>query len=224
MSTPEVCSVCLGYRGSYPKCYKCGMVWGLHPEFTDACDLIVPCTVAASPGPWYTAMLQYKLGGMWHRYAPAIAAVLWRWLDEHWSELSIALGGDPTAVAVVPSSTQSMPTPLYRIAAAQPRLQSLLSNAISYDSSTVNGAWKRHSLEPDAFHVVANAVEGERVLLLEDTWVSGSTPLSAAIAVRRADPEALALVPIARMVYHDDLDGAYGRAAIAPFDFTAYPR
>lgn len=215
--------MCLGECGTFQTCYKCGMEWTHHPEFTGACDLIVPCTVAVSPGSWYTAMRQYKLSGMWSTYGSAIAAVLWAWLEEHWGDLTNALGGDPTVVAVVPSRSRPMPTPLYRIAEAQPRLQSLMTTAVSYDRSAVSGTWKHGSLQPDAFNV-NDIVAGERVLLLEDTWVTGSTPLSAAIAVRRANPETLALVPIARMVYQSGMSGTYGSAASVPINFAFYPR
>lgn len=222
-TTYGACRVCLGTCGGYPTCYKCGKLWTPHAEFAGACDLIVPCTVAVSPGPWYTAMLQYKWSGQWNTYAPALASVLWAWLNEHWVDLANVLGGPPTLVTVVPSRSDPMPTPLYRIAMAQPTLGGLLSAAISYDSSAVEGEWKRKSLEPDAFKVSSD-VEGERVLLLEDTWVTGSTPLSAAIAARRTGAASLALVPIARMVYQDAMTDPYRVAASAPVDFSSFPR
>ena len=190
---------------------------------TGACDLIVPCTVAVSPGRWYTAMLQYKWSGQWTKYGPVLASVLWAWLDEHWVDLANSLGGSPTLVTVVPSRSDPMPTPLYRIAKAQPTLKGLLSAAISYDSSAVKGEWKQKSLEPDAFNV-SSEVAGERMLLLEDTWVTGSTPLSAAIAARRAGVASLALMPIARMAYKDDMTEPYRLAASAPVDFSSFPR
>lgn len=222
-NTYGACPVCLGTCGGYPTCFKCGKLWTSHPEFAGACDLIVPCTVAVSPGRWYTAMLQYKLSGQWNAYAPALASALWAWLHEHWGDLANALGGTPTLVTVVPSRSDPMPTPLYRIAMSQPKLKGLLSPVVAYDSSAVEGEWKRKSLEPDAFNVSSD-VAGERVLLLEDTWVTGSTPLSAAIAVRRAGAAALALVPIARMVYEDAMADAYRIAAFAPIDFSRFPR
>jgi predicted amidophosphoribosyltransferase len=168
-------------------------------------------------------MLQYKWSGKWSTYAPALASVLWAWLNEHWDDLANALGGTPTLVIVVPSRSVPMPTPLYRIAEMLPKLEGLLSPAIDYDSSAVERSWKRKSLEPDAFRV-SRDVAGERVLLLEDTWVTGSTPLSTAIAVRRAGATSLALVPIARMVYEDAMTDAYRAAAFAPIDFAPFPR
>lgn len=116
-----------------------------------------------------------------------------------------------------------MPTPLYRIADAQPRLGELLTPAISYDSSAVEHEWKQRSLHPEAFEV-SDDIAGERVLLIEDTWVTGSTALSTAIALRRKKPQSLALVPIARMVYEVDMTDAYHVAAASPIDFAAYPR
>ncbi len=85
------------------------------------------------------------------------------------------------------------------------------------------GDWKRKALEPEAFRVSSD-VRTERVLLLEDSWATGSTPLSAAIAVRRAGAATLALVSIARMVYEDAMTDEYDDAASTPIDFARFPR
>jgi hypothetical protein len=116
-----------------------------------------------------------------------------------------------------------MPTPLFRIAAAQPILTNLLTDAISFRDEPSTTEWKQTSLEPDEFEV-SDDVQGQRVLLIEDTWVTGSTPLSAAIAVRRRDPAAIALIPVARMVYEDAMTDDYRIGASAPIDFSRFPR
>lgn len=217
------CRVCLGAGGDFPTCFKCGQVWVAHPEFDGCCDLIVPCTVAVSPGPWYTAMLQYKWKRKWATYAPALAAVLKRWLDAHWTDLAAGLGGDPTLVCVVPSRSIPMPTPLARVVNAVPRLTDLLVPAVQFSANEQLPPWKQKSLQPDAFEVTAD-VAGERILLVEDTWVTGSTPLSAAIKLRRQDPASLGLLVIARMVHEDFMTPQYNAAASAPIDFATYPR
>jgi len=116
-----------------------------------------------------------------------------------------------------------MPTPLYRIAALQHRLQGILAPILRFEDAAVGGNWKQRALQPDAFTVTRD-IDGQRVLLLEDIRVNGSTPLSAAMALHRAGARTLALVPIARMVYKDGITAEYSAGATAPIDFTRFPR
>lgn len=56
----------------------------------------------------------------------------------------------------------------------------------------------RQTYRPASFSTIAQ-VEGLRVVLIEDSWVSGATPLSAAGALHDAGASVLVL-PIARVV------------------------
>ncbi len=96
------------------------------------------------------------------------------------------------------------------------------SSAVQYLGDSTG--WKRRYLSPGSFQVDPKAVRGQRVILVEDTWVTGSTALSAAIAVRRAGAAGLALIPIARMVYESWMTDAYREAAAPPWDPERFPR
>jgi len=229
--TKGACDFCLGACGlsytcglSYYKCYKCSQHWLPQlPDAKDACDLIVPCTVAVSPSPWYTAMLQYKRSSRRDDIL-LVARVLNGWLSNHMGRVIESIGGLPTVVAVVPSTSVSMPTPLYQIVSQQPMLcDSVSSSAVRYiGPSTV---WKRSYLSPDSFSVDPEKVSGQRMVLVEDTWVTGSTALSAAIAIRRAGAAKLALIPIARMVNKSyGMTDDYKEAIRPPYDPERFPR
>ena len=225
-STVGCCEVCFGTsRGSFPTCFKCGMKWAHHPDFDGACDLIVPCTIAVSPSPWYTALLRYKEAGGWSAKAPALAVALWAWMESHWDRVSAALGGEPTLVLVVPSTRRPMPTSLHRLVTGQPKLQTRLrQDVVAFVEDNVPNDWAKHErLIPEAF-VVSRSVSGERILVIEDTWVAGAMALSTAIALRSAGADSLALVSVGRMVYEDAMTEAFRIAATAPIDFATWPR
>ena len=223
--TRGACDFCLGTCGlGYSLCHKCDRDWFPQlPEVEDACDLIVPCTVAISPSPWYTAMSQYKRGSRRDDIL-LVARVLNVWLRNHMGRVTEAIEGPPTMAAVVPSTSALMPTPLYQIVSQQPMLRApVSSSAVKYVDPSVS--WKRKYLSPESFSVDSEEVSGQRMILVEDTWVTGSTALSAAIAIRRAGADKLALIMIARMVnkYYVMTDD-YQEAIRPPYDPERFPR
>lgn len=226
--TEDTCRDCLGPTGSgYHTCYVCEFMWRVHPEYHSACDLIVPVTVAVQPSDWYTAVRHYKSGAVnFRNFAPALAVVLREWLGNHAGTI-IAAVGSPDLAIVVPSRHTSPPTPLYRVASwAIKGTQALASidtpeNVVRFVGPAPPAKHKR--LYPDALEADP-AVDGQHVLLVEDTWVSGSTALSTAIAIRRAGAAGIALVSIARMTYDDGMTPRYEEAAVAPIDYTHWPR
>lgn len=223
--TEGACDFCLGTCGlSYSLCFKCSQHWLPQlPDVKYACDLIVPCTVALSPSPWYTAMLQYKRSSRRDDIL-LVAQVLNVWLSNHMGRVTEAIGGPPTAATVVPSTSALMPTPLYQIVSQQPMLRaSVSSSAVRYIGPSTG--WKRNYLSPDSFSVDSEEVSGQRMLLIEDTWVTGSTALSAAIAIRRAGAAKLALIPIARMVNKGyGMTDDYKEAIRPPYNPERFPR
>lgn len=229
VTTPSTCRICLGPTSpGYNTCFVCEFKWSAHPGFHGACDLIVPATVAVQPSDWYSAVRQYKSGAVnFQTFAPALAVVLREWLSSHSPEIGTALGGSPDLVAVVPSRNTPPPTPLYRVAGWAVRNTPALAGCdVSPDAVTFVGSVppaKHKHLYPDSLQAAA-AAAGRRVLLVEDTWVSGSTALSAAIALRRSGAIGVALISIARMVYDDGMTPDYEQAAVAPIDFTHWPR
>ena len=58
----------------------------------------------------------------------------------------------------------------------------------------------RREYNPAAFAPGPVSVEGERVVLLDDTWVTGATAVSAAGALLRDGATSVAILPLARMV------------------------
>lgn len=215
------CSVCLGTCGGYAKCYKCGNLWTRHPEFAGACDLVVPCTVAVLPGRWYTAMVQYKWSGQWNTYAPALASALWAWLSEHSGDLSNVPGGPPTMVTVVPSRSDPMPTPLYRIAIAHADDDVVcfylvrLGRCEGQMEAEVVGTRRvqRQQRSSKGACVAARGHLGERL----HSSLDGDSGASCGGCFTRSGADRSNGVP-------DAMTDPYSVAASAPIDFSSFPR
>jgi glutamine phosphoribosylpyrophosphate amidotransferase len=78
---------------------------------------------------------------------------------------------------------------------------------------------------PEIFEVVDD-VAGDRIVLVEDTWIRGATALSAAGALLSAGAGAVVITPIARDVkpsFHGE-DHPYLSYLTAGYDITAWPR
>lgn len=78
------------------------------------------------------------------------------------------------------------------------------------------------SLHPSArrLSVSHRRVSGRRIVLVEDTWVSGSPAVSTAIALRRAGAAAIVLTPIARKADADAMTDEYAAATAGPSRWT----
>ena len=84
----------------------------------------------------------------------------------------------------------------------------------------------RWAYSPDSFTQGPEKVTGARVLLLEDSWVTGATAMSAAGALLKFGASSVAVLPLARVVDQGfwQLDHPYRRAMGKPYRFTAWPR
>ena len=225
-STDGACGFCLGVcNPGYSNCYKCANDWLVqNSAIQRVCDLILPCTVAVSPSEWYNVMRQYKRGSRQQSYTNLVATVLHVWLKVHWGKLADALGDTPTVVIAVPSRSAAPPAPLQYIVEVQPLFEDLVNSCAIRYCEQAGTQWKRKRLDSDAFVVDHQIISDQCVILVEDTWVTGSTALSAALAVRRAGAKRLALISIARMVYEDAMSDDYRELSAPPWDTERFPR
>lgn len=213
--TPGCCRTCRGTTGGpgFDQCWRCAIDWpSAHPEYAGAIDLVAPCTVVVVPSRWYTALRDYKRTTQWSdAQAGALQAALTRSLRSNISDILAALGGAVNVVTAVPSTTTPMPTRLLQL------LQAMRSGGVETIATAVSRPGQRapkRKLVPDAIHVDADVV-GRRIVLIEDTWVSGSRAVSTAIALRRAGAAAIVVIPIARKVDSDAMTVEYDAAAAA---------
>lgn len=193
----DACPLCAGICGHlFRQCAGCNtlMKAGANRELLSR---VLPITTALDPGPWYTSMLTYKGGQPERGYylAAALAATVKTFGDS----LAAALGGVPELVCVTPSS-RGVPLedqPLYGVVqAAQdwlPPIAPLLTH--------VPGEKKpNNTARPEVYTGDRRAIEGRRILLVDDTWVSGGSVTSAAMRLEQLGAAGVVMLVLARRI------------------------
>lgn len=192
-----VCRQCFNLTEGYERCYACTQ----HPSVLDA---MLPISYSVAHEQLHHALASYKRlsGEVGRRLALQLGAVLWRFLGLHESCVARAAGSPYfEVVATVPSVDRSRDEhhPLRRVVAelvgpTRDRHRRLLRR------SDLEVAPRTFS--PEKF-IVTRPLRGESVLLLDDTWTTGSNAQSAAAALKAAGAGPVATVVIGRHVNRD---------------------
>jgi hypothetical protein len=205
------CPACRGpARAASHLCYQCG----LHREYLGGSlpDVVAPVAYAAKGGQHATNLWLYKSGRPGAAAAGhALTALLLVFLRDHgacvWRRAGMTT---PTHVAVVPSRRgRSGPHPLQAMTAPFLTLPwARLRPALGDSPGSGN---------PDPWLFESQRIAGASVLLLDDTWTSGASAVSAAAALRIAGARRVAVVVLGRHL--DAAAAASGRfsPALMPF-------
>ncbi len=213
---PGVCDVCFTFTEGHDRCFVCG-------QQNSALDAVAPISYSVAGGQLHHALAGYKrLGGeVARRLQVEVAAVLWRFLAEH--EACVARGAATTSfdlVTTVPSSSrerdESHPLRWMVGEVARPtreRYERLLTRS--------SAAVLERTFDPRRYEV-ARPLGGESVLLIDDTWTTGSGAQSAAAALREAGAGSVAAVMVGRYVKRGWRENERRLRAIAqPFDWSS---
>lgn len=211
----EVCQVCLSfcYEG-YTTCYSCGR----SPRYADA---VLPISYSPHLEQLHTALAGYKrlFGPPARKFQLDLAAVLWRFVDRHERCLARSLGGDAfDVVTTVPAGTAGRDE-------AQP-LREIVGRTIRPTARRYERLLRRtskevtpHTVDLEKFEVLRD-IDGDAVLLIDDTWTTGSNVQSAAGALKEAGAGAIGVVVVGRHVQRDFRDdGNRLNALPRPFDW-----
>ena len=188
-----LCLVCRGpVRSGYLRCFQCD----LHAESAPGllADVVAPAAYAVKGGPLARDLWLYKSGRDGSGAAAArVLSLLLIFLHEHGPAVwQVAGMARPTAVCVVPSGRgRAGPHPLRTLAAPY-----LARPWVSLRPRPGGDPWAR-ALDPARFQVTG-LLAGAAVLLLDDTWVSGASAQSAAVALKLAGAAAVAVVVVGR--------------------------
>ena len=181
-------------RPGYARCFQCG----LHAESAPGmlADVVAPAAWAPKGSHLARDLWLYKSARPGAGEAGARLRALFQvFLHDHgeriWREAGMAR---PTHACVVPSS---------RGRPGLHPLQALLGGFIAVPWTVLHiqpGAdlWAR-GLDPGRFHA-PGSLTGAAVLLLDDTWTSGGSAQSAAVALKRAGAASVAAVVLGRHV------------------------
>jgi hypothetical protein len=185
------CSVCRGpVQPGFVRCYQCGQ----HEQHGHGllADAVVPVSYAIRGTPFAEELWRYKAGSSWtgHSSYTSLLALLLLFLHEHggcvWRRAGMRA---PDCLAVVPSGC------------GRPGRHPLLRMVTPYVTLPVAQLDIRvgeHSRDLDVRRFRAGPVAGARVLLLDDTWVSGASAQSAAAACKLAGAAQVAIVALGR--------------------------
>jgi len=213
------CPVCLGpVNLGFEWCYACGQ---LAPQIPSAlASRVIPITSVLKPSPWYGRLREYKISRP--EYMSTVAAIVHLYVQEHTESIDSLLGGTPTIISVVPSTRGGDPLkqPLFRALGRSSRLRDRLK-VVQRHSGQAVGRWEYN---PKAFQAT-DKLRGERVLVVEDLWVTGAKATSAAGALMAAGAT-VALLVVGREVNstYTDEDHPYRAAMRQPYKIESWPR
>jgi adenine/guanine phosphoribosyltransferase-like PRPP-binding protein len=227
-----VCRVCRGpAAGGSGVCFACRVV---ARRLGRPLVAVRPLRLCPLPSPLYTVLLGYKESPVAEarlRFGAMVRALVHAVLVDLNAPLEALLGGPVDLVTVVPSTHRPGPAPLAlvsglasEVAGALPAARwapDLLRRASAVGGSPPIAHMRPH---PAAFRLPgADGIvgAGARVLLLDDTYVSGARAQSAAAALPRAGTAATVIVPLGRVLrpervaLHADFLERFSRPSLA---------
>jgi hypothetical protein len=164
------------------------------------------------PGPLYTVLMGYKESPVREarlRFSSMVRALFCEFLLAHGSAVRAAAGGTVDLVLPVPSSNRPGAPPLARVEGLGADVAALLPDACWAPRLLQRaGAGALGHMRPDAAafgvdEAERSALARTRVVLLDDTYVSGARAQSAACALRLAGARATLIVPLGRVLRPD---------------------
>jgi hypothetical protein len=189
---PDVCATCFNFTAGYSRCYACA-----HGQQT--LDAMVPISYSVAREQLYHALASYKRldGGVARRLQAVLAAIVWRFLAAHERCLASAANtGHFELITTVPSGDRARDDahPLRHIVGdlvgpTRDRHARLLNRSATEATTRTFSATKFEA---------TTQLQNESILLIDDTWTTGSSAQSAAAALKRAGAGRVAAVIIGR--------------------------
>lgn len=186
-----LCRVCRGPTGRpSARCFQCE----LHGQCGGGslADVVLPVVFAPKGSPIASYLWQYKSPRPPAEATAALLALLLLFLRDHgacgWRSAGL---GRPSHVAVVPTA---------RGRPGVHPLRRLITPYLGWPWAELAARPDQRERDLDPGRFEAAPVPGARVLLVDDTWTTGASAQSAAMALRRAGARSVATVVIGRHV------------------------
>lgn len=202
---PGRCAVCRGLtRGGRAYCFHCGRHRQVAPGLL--ADTVVSVSYSVAGSDFARALRRYKgEDGGDPDARTALRALLLVFLYGHapclWSRAGRLTAGvtRPSALAVVPTGRgRPGPHPLQLL------IGSYLTPPVVTLGDTPGELLLTRELHPGRFQVAAGRVTGADVLLLDDTWTTGASAQSAAVALKLAGARSVVILTLGRYLNLSD--------------------
>jgi adenine/guanine phosphoribosyltransferase-like PRPP-binding protein len=191
-----VCQWCHGHPNpGYDTCYSCGRTrW----QVSNPCDRIVPVSLYEIPSQLHFILRHYKSGAVPHRHSVLelqVASILCYFLARHRQHIAQEAGGEWDLITTVPSTNRSGVHPLVRALARVPSVYATSEGLLERGTANIG-----HNRADDDGYQAIRRLDGERVLLVDDTFTSGARAQSAASRLTLAGAFVVSIVPIGRVI------------------------
>jgi len=183
----------------------------------------MPVSYSVGGEQFHLALRHYKDGpseALRDRLTVQLAAVLWRFLRRHEEHLAAAVGVDAfVRVVTVPSSTPDRDEHRTRLRAMVGQLCGHTRERYERLLVPTGHGTAQRRIESERFRATRR-LDAEPVLLIDDTWTTGSRAQSAAVALGEAGAGPIALAVLGRHVNRSFADNDRRlRALPRPFDW-----
>ena len=191
------CSTCWTFvDAGFDRCYVCA-------HQPNALAAVMPIAYSVGGEQYHRALRAYKDGHseqVRRGLTAQLAAVLWRFLRRHEAHLAAAAGLDGfDVVTVVPSHSVERDDSRGQLRDLVGRLCGQTRERHQRLLRPTGAAGAERRVDPDRYHAV-RPIDGARVLLVDDTWTTGSRAQSAALALGEAGAHDVALVVLGRHI------------------------
>jgi hypothetical protein len=187
------CRVCAAPVGGFGLCWRCAQ----HRRVAGVADVVAPLTYAIADTPSAAVVHDYKnhpVRAVRQRHAVVVKRLLFLAITAHERCVGRVAGLAVSGRVGIPSLTNRP--------GVHP-IQQMLRAMRAVDGSVVltpgPNALCDRAIDPDKFALQATAgVAGRHVLVLDDTWTTGSNAQSAALTLRRAGAAAVSVIVVGR--------------------------
>lgn len=186
------CTTCALPVDGYEQCFQCRIHSTSGEPVADRIGLLIYADAPSSQT--YRMMRDYKEPRTQPTFEPIVKSLLAVGLGAHFG-CAVKLGGltsRSVGWAVVPSTKErSVLADLVR---------ALMTRPASEVRVTFTGTPPDRALRPEAWSIGPHSGVPEHVVVIDDSWVSGSSSQSLAVALKRAGAEQVSILSVARVL------------------------
>jgi hypothetical protein len=202
--------VCLTPCSGDRCCHRCGA----QPQVADA---VLAISYSLHAGGLHAVLRDYKRGAsvVARRLRVVLSALLWRFLVTHEMCLAEAAGGGRfERVGIVPSGREA-DRPRHPLACVVGAIDAVAGR---FDPSLLRPSdhpSQARRFDPQRFRCSLR-LDGESVLLVDDTWTTGASAQSAAAALKLAGARAVGVLVIGRHIHAEYAANGIWLAGLSP--------